>query len=202
MTNRILFLSFSVLALACDEFDPEAGEDMAAVEDDELAAETISVHVIDGEAALVQGDADLDPQDALDPLGLAAIGQEPLAGSTAKSFCTSWNLNCTEVSVNNSAAMPASKEVWIGAKAYHTNDSVNFYWAHVEHHIYDYSNTKYHGTKTCPFSGDWAKKYYLPCTVVTTGLSGYTIRTRVCADIKDDGKGKICTNFAYAKAVW
>ncbi len=202
MKNKILCLSFSVLALACDEFDPEAGEDMPAIEDDEPAAEAISVHVIDDEAALVQRDAGLDPQDPLDPLGLAVVGQEPLAGYSAKSFCTSWDIHCTAVSVYNSAVMPASKEVWIGAKAYHTNDSVNFYWARVEHHIYDYSNTTYVATASCPFSGDWAKKYYLPCTVVAKGLSGWTIRTRVCADIKDDGKGTICTPYAYTKAVW
>ena len=104
--------------------------------------------------------------------------------------------------MNNSSVMAASKEAWFGAKATHTNDSVNFYWARVEHHIYNYSNTQHIVTLTCTHNGDWAKNTYIPCTVVAKGLSGFTARTRLCADIKDDGKGTICTPYAYTSAVW
>ncbi len=35
-----------------------------------------------------------------------------------------------------------------------------------------------------------------------TGHTGYTVHSRLCFDIKDDGKGERCTSYAVAKAVW
>ena len=171
------------------------GTDSEAVEDVEV---DVDVDLDQVSITIVEGNAELEGHN---PLDLSVPAADPLAGYASKSFCMSWH--CTNVTVSNSAVMAASHEAWIGAKATHTNDSINFYWARVEHHVYDYSNTHYVSTVSCTYNGEWAKKYYLPCTIVVKGLDGYTARTRLCADIKDDGKGTICTEpFAYAKAVW
>lgn len=183
------------LGVACDvDNAAESVADELVEAEDEAEVEVI-VDVAEVEVA-----AENATRQESDDLDLAGLASDPLAGYSSSAFNTSWH--STKVSVHNGAGMPSSKVVWFWGDAYHTNDTINFYWARVEHRVYDYSNTQYIGTVTCTYQGDWAKKYKLTCPAAAEGLSGWTIRTRLCADIKDDGKGTRCTPNAVTSAVW
>lgn len=196
--KKLMFVSFSILALACDGLDPELKEDG---EDGAVADVEVIIDIdasVPASIEILEGEADFEEFDALD-LDLTAPTPEPLAGYAANSFCTSWH--CTKISVLNGAGMPASKEVWFWGDVYHTNNSIDFYWARVEHWVYSEKN-QYVGTVSCKYPGDWAKKYKLTCPAAAKGYSGWIIYTRLCADIKDDGKGTRCTSYARTNAVW
>jgi hypothetical protein len=187
------------ITLACDPAPDEenAGQD---------SVEVILLEELDPEEGrIVQGS--LEEIDAVDAevhelLDIAAGETEEVAGNAAKSVCTSWNVHCTKISLANRVTMVNSNTALVEGLAVHTNDSVNFEYTRMEHWIFAYGSNTFYKAVSKTNSGDWATKYGRGFNILISGQDGYQAYTRLCFNIKDDGKGELCTGYAWAAHAW
>ena len=145
---------------------------------------------------------DQGPDVHAEGLGIAALDPNALTTTASLNFCTSGGWHCATASVGNAASMNGPTTVTMGGIATVSNNAVAFYYTRMEHHIHSYDDKTYYTTVAYTWPGDWAKENPRGMTYTYTRASGYQIYTRLCFDVKDDGKGELCTGYARTFAVW
>jgi hypothetical protein len=135
-------------------------------------------------------------------MAVTAMTLMALAPSAANAFNTQayfkTSHRSTLVYINACATKVNAHTVRGCALAGHTSDRIDFYYTRIDLRISNFNTGRIIRTGSCTNGGDWGIRHGRGCTITSSqayGFNHWRVSGRLCADIRDDGRGELCTGW-------